>query len=42
LGAVKRSAVEHAQQQIVDIVRLLEDSGQITIQSAEEEEQLVQ
>jgi flagellar motor switch protein FliG len=42
LGAVKRSAVEQAQQQIVDIVRLLEDSGQITIQSGEEEEQLVQ
>jgi flagellar motor switch protein FliG len=42
LGAVKRSAVEQAQQQIVDIVRLLEDSGQITIQSNEEEEQLVQ
>ena len=42
LGAVKRSAVEQAQQQIVDIVRLLEDSGQIIIQSGEEEEQLVQ
>jgi flagellar motor switch protein FliG len=42
LGAVKRSSVEQAQQQIVDIVRMLEDSGQITIQSGEEEEQLVQ
>jgi flagellar motor switch protein FliG len=43
LGAVKLSAVEQVQQQIVDIVRKLEDAGQIAIESGENaEEALVQ
>jgi flagellar motor switch protein FliG len=43
LGAVKLSSVEQVQQQIVDIVRKLEDAGQITIDSGENaEEALVQ
>jgi flagellar motor switch protein FliG len=43
LGAVKLSNVEQVQQQIVDIVRKLEDAGQITVHSADEaEEALVQ
>ena len=42
LGPVKLSAVEHMQQQIVDIVRRLEDAGEITIHSDEQEEQFIQ
>jgi flagellar motor switch protein FliG len=42
LGAVKLSAVEQKQQEIVDVVRRLEDSGEIEVASAGEEEQLVQ
>ncbi len=42
LGAVKLSAVEAQQQEIVDIVRGLEDSGEIEINAGEEEEELVQ
>ena len=42
LGAVKLSSVEAQQQQIVDIIRRLEDAGEIEIKSGEEEEQLVQ
>lgn len=42
LGAVKLSAVEAQQQQIVDIVRSLEDAGEIEIAGGEEEEELVQ
>ena len=42
LGAKKLSEVEAVQQQIVDIVRKLEDAGQITVHAAEENEQLVQ
>jgi flagellar motor switch protein FliG len=42
LGAVKLSNVEQMQQQIVDIVRKLEDQGEITTHASEEEEQLVQ
>jgi flagellar motor switch protein FliG len=42
LGAVKLSAVEQKQQEIVDIVRRLEDSGEIEVNAAGEEEQLVQ
>ncbi len=43
LGAVKLSAVEQMQQQIVDVVRKLEDAGQITVASGETaEEALVQ
>jgi flagellar motor switch protein FliG len=41
LGPVKRSAVEQMQQQIVDVVRKLEDSGEITISAGEEVEELV-
>lgn len=42
LGPVKISAVEAMQQQIVDVVRALEDAGEIEINSSGEEEQLVQ
>ncbi len=42
LGAVKVSAVEAEQQRIVDIVRNLEDVGEIEINATDEEEQLVQ
>jgi len=42
LGPVRLSAVEEVQQQIVDVVRRLEDAGELTTHSAEEEEQFVQ
>jgi flagellar motor switch protein FliG len=42
LGAVKRSAVEAKQQEIVDIVRRLEDEGQVEINTSGEEEEMVQ
>jgi flagellar motor switch protein FliG len=41
LGPVKLSAVEQVQQQIVDVVRRLEDAGEISTHSDEHEEQLV-
>ncbi len=41
LGPVKRSAVEQMQQQVVDVVRRLEDAGEITISSDDEAEELV-
>jgi flagellar motor switch protein FliG len=41
LGPVKRSAVEGKQQEIVDVIRRLEDSGEIEISSGDEEEELV-
>lgn len=41
LGPVKRSAVEQMQQQIVDIVRRLEDAGEITVAAGEEVEEMV-
>jgi flagellar motor switch protein FliG len=41
LGAVKLSEVEAVQQQIVDIVRRLEDAGEITVHAADESEQLI-
>jgi flagellar motor switch protein FliG len=41
LGAVKLSEVEAVQQQIVDIVRRLEDAGEITVHSAAESEQMI-
>ncbi len=41
LGPVKLSAVEQMQQQIVDAVRRLEDAGEITTHSDEQEEQFV-
>ncbi len=42
LGSVKRSAVEAKQQEIVDIVRRLEDEGAIEINSSGEVEEMVQ
>lgn len=42
LGAVRVSDVEQVQQQIVDIVRKLEDAGQINLHSDPSSEQLVQ
>jgi flagellar motor switch protein FliG len=42
LGPVRLSAVEQTQQQIVDIVRRLEDAGEITTHADEEEEQFIQ
>jgi flagellar motor switch protein FliG len=41
LGPVKRSAVEQMQQQVVDVIRRLEDAGEITRAAGEEEEQFV-
>ncbi len=41
LGAVKRSAVEAKQQEIVDIIRGLEDRGELEIATGDEEEELV-
>lgn len=42
MGAVKLSAVEAKQQEIVDVVRRLEDAGEIEINAAGEEEEMVQ
>ena len=42
LGPVRLSEVESVQQQIVDVVRRLEDAGEITIQGGDEEEQFIQ
>ena len=42
LGPVRLSAVEQAQQQIVDVVRRLEDAGEVIIGGAEQSEQFVQ
>jgi len=42
LGAVKLSAVEGKQQEIVDIIRRLEDSGEIELSANSEEEELIQ
>ena len=42
LGPVRLSAVEQTQQQIVDVVRRLEDAGEITTHSEEQEEQFIQ
>lgn len=42
LGAVKASDVEKVQQQVVDIVRKLEEMGQITVHAAGEAEEYVQ
>lgn len=41
LGAVKQSEVEKIQQQIVDIIRKLEDMGQLTTQNDEAAEEMV-
>jgi flagellar motor switch protein FliG len=42
LGGVRLSDVESVQQQIVDIVRRLEDAGEITTHSDEDHEELIQ
>ena len=42
LGPVKVSAVEQMQQQIVDIVRKLEDAGEVVLGGGDEDEQLIQ
>jgi flagellar motor switch protein FliG len=42
LGPVRASNVEQVQQQIVDIIRRLEDIGEITIHADEEEERFIQ
>src|ERR1700722_12184908 len=41
LGPVKRSAVEQVQQQIVDVVRRLQDGGEITVSAGDEVEEMV-
>jgi flagellar motor switch protein FliG len=42
LGAVRRSAVEAKQQEIVDVIRRLEDEGEIDISTGDVEEEMVQ
>lgn len=42
LGAVKLSAVEAKQQEIVDVIRRLEDTGEIELNAQGQEEELVQ
>jgi flagellar motor switch protein FliG len=42
LGPVRLSTVEQTQQQIVDIVRRLEDAGDISTHNEEQEEQFIQ
>jgi flagellar motor switch protein FliG len=41
-GPVRASNVEQVQQQIVDIIRRLEDAGEIVIHAGQEEERFVQ
>lgn len=41
LGSVRLTEVEQVQQQIVDIVRHLEDSGEITVHAGAESEQMI-
>lgn len=41
LGPVKLSAVEQTQQQIVDIIRRLQDSGELVINNNQEEEEMI-
>ncbi len=42
LGPVRASNVEQVQQQIVDIIRRLEDMGELTVHAGDEEERFVQ
>ncbi len=42
LGPVRLSTVEQTQQPIVDIIRRLEDAGEITMEASEEQEQFIQ
>jgi len=42
LGPVRLSEVESVQQQIVDIVRRLEDAGEISTHAEEQDEEMIQ
>ena len=42
VGSVRLSEVEQVQQQIVDVVRKLEDAGEITVHQNEEAEEFIQ
>lgn len=42
LGPIRLSEVEGTQQQIVDVIRRLEDAGDVSVQASEEEEQFIQ
>ncbi|MCX7425995.1 MAG: flagellar motor switch protein FliG [Planctomycetia bacterium] len=42
LGPVRLTNVEQVQQQIVDVIRRLEDAGELSLHSNEEEEQFIQ
>jgi flagellar motor switch protein FliG len=42
LGPVRLSEVESVQQQIVDIIRRLEDAGELTTHADDENEELIQ
>lgn len=42
LGPVRLSSVEQVQQQIVDVVRRLEDAGEITVNAGDEVEEFIQ
>ena len=42
LGPVRLSDVETMQQQIVDVIRRLEDAGELSVQTAEQEEQFIE
>lgn len=42
LGAVKVSAVEAKQQEIVDVIRRLEDAGELDLSTSDEDEELLQ
>lgn len=42
LGPTKRSAIEAKQQEIVDVIRALEDRGEIDLNAINEEEEMVQ
>ena len=41
LGPVRSSTVEQAQQQLVDVIRRLEDAGEVTLQAADEAESFI-
>jgi flagellar motor switch protein FliG len=41
LGPVRLSSVEQVQQQIVDVVRRLEDAGEVSLQASDEAEELI-
>lgn len=42
LGSVRLSDVEATQQQVVDVIRRLEDSDELSVQASDEEEQFIQ